>query len=286
MKRYSSVAILLFLALSFGGCSKRSVESGTVVAADGTTIRYESRGHGIPALVFIHCWSCNRQYWDGQIEEFAKEHQVVTLDLGGHGDSGKERKDWTVKSFVQDVQAVLHRLKIKQAILIGHSMGGPIALLVAAAEPEAVKAVICVDTLQNAEAEPPKAQMKIAADQMEIDLRKVNQAFLPTFFYKDSDPKTVAWVVDQASKADPKIAAALMRDLADFDLKAAMSAAKVPIRCINSAEKIGPVFTDAAVNKKYADFEAILMPAVGHFPQLEKPAQFNGFLRQILEQLD
>jgi pimeloyl-ACP methyl ester carboxylesterase len=286
MKRQSKIALYLLLAFSLAACSKPAPPSGTVTAADGTTIRYESRGHGEPALVFIHCWSCNRQYWDGQVKEFEKEHQVVTLDLGGHGDSGKERKAWTVKSFVQDVQAVLRQLKIKQAILIGHSMGGPIALLTAAAQPETVKAVVCVDTLQNADAEAPKAQMKAAADQMEIDLRKVNQAFLPTFFYKDSDPKLVAWVVDEASKADPKIAAALMRDIADFDLKAAMSAAKVPIRCINSAEKIGPVFTDAAANKKYADFEAILMPAVGHFPQLENPALFNGFLRQILEQLD
>ena len=277
-------ALLLPLLLLATACQRE--ESGTVKAADGTAIRYQSRGQGDPALVFIHCWSCNRHYWDGQVKEFEKERRVVTLDLGGHGDSGKERQEWTVQSFVQDVQAVLNHLKIKQAILVGHSMGGPIALLVAAAQPETVKAVICVDTLQNAEADPPRAQMKMAADQMEVDLRKVNQAFLPTFFYKDSDPKLVAWVVDQASRADPKIAAALMRDLADFDLKSALSAAKVPVRCINSAERIGPVFTDQAVNKKYADFEAILMSAVGHFPQLEQPARFNGFFRQILEQLD
>lgn len=286
MKRLLSLLLLLTLPMA-GACHRSSPgQGGTAQAADGTAIHYEVRGQGDPTLVFIHCWSCNRHYWDGQVAEFAKDHRVVTLDLGGHGESGKQRKDWTVASFVQDVTAVMDQLKISKAILVGHSMGGPISLAVAAARPADIRAIVCVDTLQNADQPPPRQAMEQAANQIEDNLPKAMQSFLPTFMPKDADPKVVAFVVGEASKADPKIAAALMRDLATLDWKPWLQAVKVPIRCISSAENLGPVKTDAAVNKKYADFEAIEMSGVGHFLQLEKPAEFNGWLRQILEQLD
>jgi pimeloyl-ACP methyl ester carboxylesterase len=60
-------------------------------AADRTTpvagghISYEVRGGGRP-LVFVHGWSCDRTYWREQMDEFAKRHRVVAIDLGGHGD--------------------------------------------------------------------------------------------------------------------------------------------------------------------------------------------------------
>ena len=284
MKRL--LPLLLLLTLPMAGACHRQSQSGTVQAVDGTPIRYESRGKGDTALVFIHCWSCNRHYWDGQLKDFEKDFQVVTLDLGGHGESGKGRTEWKVEGLVQDVTAVIDRLNLKRVILIGHSMGGPLALMVATARPEQVAGVVCVDTLQDVEAPPPTAMMEQAAQQMESDLPKVVGELLPNFFPKGADPKVVAWVIEQASKADPKVAAGLMRDMAHADLKPRMAAVKVPIRCISSGENLMGFKTKPEINRKYADFEVIEMSGVGHFPQLEKPSEFNGWLRQILEQLD
>ncbi len=58
----------------------------------------------------------------------------------------------------------------------------------------------------------------------------------------------------------------------------------VPVRCINSAGGY-PFFkkTDVATNKKYADYDAVLIEAVGHYPMLEKPAEFNAKLREVLK---
>lgn len=62
--------------------------SSVVPAADGVPIRYTVQGKGDTALVFIHCWGCNRQLWDNQVSLFARTHRVVTIDLPGHGESG------------------------------------------------------------------------------------------------------------------------------------------------------------------------------------------------------
>jgi len=99
-----------------------------VLSADGIPIAYEVHGAGMPALVFIHGWSCDRSYWDAQVEPFAQTHQVVAIDLGGHGESGLARKKWTIESFGADAVAVVDKLGLGRMVLVGHSMGTQVAL--------------------------------------------------------------------------------------------------------------------------------------------------------------
>ncbi len=72
---------------------------GLVTSADGIHIAYETRGEGTPALVFVHGWSCDRTYWDGQLPAFSRQFKVVAVDLAGHGESGLGRKTWTMGAF-------------------------------------------------------------------------------------------------------------------------------------------------------------------------------------------
>jgi pimeloyl-ACP methyl ester carboxylesterase len=73
-----------------------------VPSFDGTPIYYEVCGDGEPALVFIHGWCCKRSYWVNQLSEFAQRHKVVAVDLAGHGESGLDRKAWTIPAFGED----------------------------------------------------------------------------------------------------------------------------------------------------------------------------------------
>ncbi len=102
------------------------MKSGPDIALsfDGVPITYEVGGSGAPALVFVHGWCCDRHYWDEQVDHFAAHYAVVTIDLGGHGASGRQRTAWTMSAFGRDVVAVVERLGLPQAVLIGHSMGG------------------------------------------------------------------------------------------------------------------------------------------------------------------
>src|SRR4029079_11644016 len=138
---------MVLLALLMTMSTTPSPKTGIAKSSDGVAIHYETQGQGEPALVFVHGWAINRRYWDAQVPVFARAHQVVTLDLAGHGESGRERKDWTVAAFGQDVRAVVEALGLKKVVLIGHSMSGNVILEAARTMPERVAGLIPVDTL-------------------------------------------------------------------------------------------------------------------------------------------
>src|SRR5215468_8315878 len=152
----------LFLSLAcFSTLVSNAISGGdkavkkTIRAADGLNLVCEVRGKGDTALVFLHGWCGDREYWKNQADAFAADYRVVTFDQAGHGESGKDRKAWTVNSLAGDFESVVKELGLKRVILVGHSMGGSIALLAAKRMPGTVVAVIGVDTLQNAEFKLP-----------------------------------------------------------------------------------------------------------------------------------
>ena len=101
--------------------------------ADGNSVPYVvgGRSDADVTVVFVHCWMCDRSFWDAQVPVLAAEYRTVTLDLPGHGDSGADRASWSIDGLGADVAAVVRGLELKQVILVGHSMGGPVALAAA-----------------------------------------------------------------------------------------------------------------------------------------------------------
>src|SRR5918994_764401 len=95
------------------------------------------RGWG-PALVFVHGWSCDRSYWSRQLPHFAGRHNVVAIDLAGHGESGVGRQAWTMPAFGDDVVAAVEQLGLESTVLIGHSMGGDVIVDAALKLPDRV----------------------------------------------------------------------------------------------------------------------------------------------------
>ena len=83
MKAALCTILLVVLALPAFAGEPPVIEviRGTAPAPDGLEIAYEVRSGGDPALVFIHCWSCDREVWRNQVDVFSGDHLVVTLDL-------------------------------------------------------------------------------------------------------------------------------------------------------------------------------------------------------------
>jgi pimeloyl-ACP methyl ester carboxylesterase len=256
---------------------------GGARAPDDVELVYDVRGRGDTALVFIHGWSCNRTFWKDQVDAFAKDYRVVALDLGGHGESGDNRTAWTIASLGGDVQAVVEKLALPRVILVGHSMGGPVALDAARRMPGRVVGVVGVDTLHDVELKAPPEMKKQVLDSFANDFVGTTKIGMSYMFRPDADKAVVEWVGAQMGPANPAVGVPLMRELYDHDLAPALAAAKVPIRSINAAP-YGPTSpaTNVAANKKHADFDAVIMDGVGHFLHLEKPAEFNARLVEVL----
>src|SRR5207237_10621616 len=140
------------------------------------------------SLVFLHGWCGDREYWKHQADAFAGDYRVVTLDQAGHGESGKDRKVWSAGGLAGDVEAVVKALGLKRVILVGHSMGGPVALLAAKRMPGTVVAVIGVDTLQNAEFKMPEEMTKKFLAAFEADFKGTMRAGLGGLLHEKTDP--------------------------------------------------------------------------------------------------
>ena len=258
----------------------------TFRADDGLEIVGEVRGQGDTALIFLHGWCGDREYWKHEVEVFAADYRLIALDQAGHGESGKGRKAWTADSLAGDVEAVVKALGLKRVILVGHSMGGSVALLAAKRMPGTVIAVIGVDTLQNAEFKLPEEERKQILDGVQKDFKGAVRTMFDGQFPEKADPEVKKWLQTKAEGQDPKMALALMRDLFGLDTRKLLKEAKVPVRCINSAGGY-KFFTPTAVetNKKYADFGAVTIDGVGRHPMLEKPDEFDRKLRDVLKEL-
>ena len=129
----------------------------------------------------------------------------------------------------------------------------------------------------------PEELVKSLTAGLEKDFKGMVGGMFGAMLAEKSDPKLKDWRGAKAASRDPATAIALMKDLFALDQKTAFKEAKVPVRCINSAGGY-QYFTPTAIetNKKYADFSAVTIPDVGHYPMLEKPKEFNEKLRDVL----
>lgn len=276
------LGLLLFLAF-VAPFAQTNRSTSVVPASDGVPIHYSVQGSGEPALVFVHCWSCNRRLWDDQVSAFAKNHRVVTIDLPGHGDSGQGRKAWSIESYGEDVKTVVTKLNLRRVVLIGSSMGGPISLEAARRMPERVIGIVPVDTLHNVEDRLPADQLDSVLKQLRADYKTAVTGLLNQFFFAPETPVAVKnRVIAETTSRPQEPALTILEAIFSYDSAPAMKEIKVPIRAINS--DLRP--TSLEVNRKYApQFDVVVMKGVGHYPMLENPARFNELLADILRKL-
>ena len=276
------LGLLLFLSLVMP-FAQTAGDTAVVTSSDGVPIHYTVQGEGDTALVFIHCWACDRHLWDNQVAEFSKTNRVVTIDLPGHGESGLERKNWSIQSYGDDVKTVVTKLDLKRVVLVGSSMGGPIALEAARRMRDRVVAIVPVDTLHNVEQKVPPEQLDAAMKQLRADYKGAVTALMNQFFFAPSTPDAVkARVLNDATSRPPETAIAILAAIFAYDPAPALKKIKAPIRAINSDR----VPTNVEVNRKYApQFDVAIIKGIGHYPMLEEPASFNQLLAEILQTL-
>ena len=201
MRRLTVVTLFVLVLTACGpGEEKTALPAPTgpiahserVPSFDGIPIAYTVAGEGPVALLFIHGWACDRYYWASQLYDFADTHTVVTVDLAGHGDSGADREEWTLLSLARDVQAVVDHLDLRSVILVGHSMGGPVALEAARLMPDRVVGVVGVDTLHDVGADSGDAWERIFA-RYEAGFSSTCTEFVKGMFLEDADARCAAY---------------------------------------------------------------------------------------------
>jgi pimeloyl-ACP methyl ester carboxylesterase len=246
-------------------------------SADGVPIEYQVYGHGEPAVVLIHGWSCNSTYWREQLPDLQSRYTTVTLDLAGHGTSGRNRSDWSMARYGEDVAAVVQRLPNRRIVLVGHLMGGPVALEAAPLIGKRLIGIIGVDTFRSLGLPPPPRQVverEVAA--FRSDFSGEMHRFVPLLFAQTAPPAFVRQVADDMSREPPQIAIATLVELNSMDFATLLPRIHVPIVAIDS--KFGRAVSEARIRKLVPGFRLVTLGSGGDFVMLEQPREFNPVL--------
>jgi pimeloyl-ACP methyl ester carboxylesterase len=257
-------------------------------SADGVHIQYRSYGAGEVAVVLIHGWSGDSNYWQAQLPVLRSRYRVVAVDLAGHGGSGRNRQEWSMARFGEDIAAVVQLLPEEQrVILVGHAMGAPVALAAAPFIKNRLKGIIAVDSLKML------GQAALTNEQIAVQLEPFRRDFIGQtrrlleqgFFTPQSDPKFIRKIADDMSLAPPEIALASLEAVlrVDYRTLAAPVAAAVPVVAINADH-------DQAMNliqarKLLPTLATVIVKDTSHFLMLETPERFNPVLLAQLAQL-
>ena len=282
MKMQQRVVSLVFVSALLGlvACQKESVpvapSSATVLSADGINIKYETAGRGDLAVVFVHCWTCNRGFWDEQFSHFAKQYRVVRLDLAGHGEAGQGRKDYSIASFAGDVAAVVNQLGLKKVVLVGHSMGGPVSAEAEKLLGERVVAVVGVDSFYTGFQMPAADKLADFFKPFEDNYAQTQDQFVRSMFTPVSN-KAVIEGVAKAMAATPKeVGVSAIKETFRW------FAADADAAFQRLGNKLHSINADAKGEGKPLHESVVLIAGTGHFIAQEKPAELNQALERII----
>jgi len=283
MKNLINLLVIISLTALFA-CDNPQTKTAPAkikIQDNSVNIAYTDTGKGDTTLLFVHGWLINGSYWSNQVDFFSKKYRVVTIDLPGFGQSGKNRNSWTVKDFGRDVDSVITQLNLKNVILIGHSMGGDIIIEAAIHAPDHIICLVGIDNLLNVgQVQSPELKKEIA--DFTTALKKSFKAnttayFSQYLFYKTTDSITRKRVLNDVARADSTIAIPCIESIMDAEPDAAtkLKATKKKLYLINS--DIHQTYT-GGFKANGIPFELKEIHATGHFPMVEKPAEFNALL--------
>jgi pimeloyl-ACP methyl ester carboxylesterase len=278
----AALTVTLLAAACGGDPMSIKIARKSCRASDGVELVYSVAGTGEPALVFVHGGLANRGFWDGQMNEFAAKHRTIALDLPGHGESGSDRTQWGLPEFGTDVKAVIDAEKADKVILFGNSLGGPVIIEAALLLGDRVLGVVGVDTFQLLDMVVAPEEVRGRAELFEKDYAGALKSMVSMLFHKDADPAIMADAERRMSGTSPAAAKAMFLGMAGYEQGASARRLTVPLRTING--DLYPI--DIEANRKVKpDFEAVVMKHMGHYPMLERPAEFNRLVAETVADL-
>jgi pimeloyl-ACP methyl ester carboxylesterase len=289
--RRAQVEWLLLLVLTFalafvsapaakGQKSSASEGRSQYTKLDGARIHYRSYGKGREALVLIHGWTCNLDNWRDQVPDFAKRNRVIAIDLPGHGQSDKPQLAYSMDLFARAVDAVMRDAHVERAVLVGHSMGTPVARQFYRKYPQKTLGIVIVDGALRP-----------------FD-KKMMDGFIAGFRgpnYKEVGKQMFAGMAgpNLSAEAQTRIQASFlntpqyvivsaMEGMADDSIWG-QDKINVPVLAILAKTPFWPPDTEQFYRSIAPNLDFQMLDGVGHFLMMEKPKQFNDAVIAFLD---
>jgi pimeloyl-ACP methyl ester carboxylesterase len=281
---YAGVTILAICLFAFVNMKTDDV----AVSSDGVDISFDKQGEGKPAIIFIHGWTNPRTIWDDQMDHFSKDYTAIAIDLPGSGKSGTNRDEWTMEAFANDVIAVMNKLKLENAVLVGFSMGAMVAVETANNFPDRVIGIVSVDELKFPYRPIPEEMIPamVEGGMTMVTSGMTNEGLVAGGFYKRNQEVSFARITKLYEGASPagwkeSLEGALI--WMSQKQKSALTNLKVPYVGIFSDKE---PFEMDSIKAYVPSFKGKVLTNTGHLVFWDAPEEFNSLLEKYIKEFE
>ncbi len=245
---------------------------------------YESTGSGDP-LLFIHGLGSSGRDWELQVPHFARTYRVITVDIRGHGQSGKPPGPYSVAQFAADVAALIETLEIAPAHIVGISMGGMIAFQLAVDQPALVRSLTIVNS-------GPELVVRTWRDRVRVwqrfaivrllGMRKMGDVLSQRLLPQPEHAETRRIFVQRWSENDPRAYRNAMAALIGWSVSDRINTLTMPILVVAADQDYTPVAAKQAYMTGMPTASLVVVPDSHHALPVEHPEEFNRIVSDFL----
>lgn len=241
-------------------------------------------GQGI-AVVFLHGFLENRKMWSPLIAALPRKYRCIALDLPGHGDSENLAYVHSMEEMAEVVKTLLDHLKIRRAVVIGHSMGGYVALALSERYPDLLKGLVLMNSTARADSEKRKYNRNRAIALVKRNPKSYVRNSIPMLFRPLSRKKfseKVKQIKGEALATSAQgIVAALEGMKNRIDREVILNFAPYPILFV--ASKKDPVLAWEQLEEQFfhESVESLVL-SEGHMSHVENFPELFGGIKQFL----
>ena len=269
-------------------------KTGWVEANDGIWIYVETAGSG-PPILLVHGWTMSGRFWLHQMAGLSDRFQVVTMDLRAHGNSSKTLEGHTMARYSEDVQAVIAALNLKNVVLAGWSLAGPVILEYWRRFGGEKLSGLALVEMTPFPFSPEKwnthALKGYDFDGMHASFRAVQEdrtgfgeRFVHNMFKKGKGPSEAHnWMLQEHLKTPTPAAVAVYSDYVMGDYTEVLKGVSIPSLAIfgNSNHLCFGAETGGYVADQIPDCRLEILDNSGHLPFYEQPREFNNILADL-----
>jgi pimeloyl-ACP methyl ester carboxylesterase len=253
----------------------------SVTRIDGPVgvLAVDDGGSGGLPVIFAHSLAGNISQWKAQLEHLRPKRRAIAFDFRGHGRSDPARNgDYSIDGMAADMGAVADSIQLQRFALVGHSMGGGVALVYAGAHPERVAGLLLVDPIGDAK-QIPGSEAQAFIKGFETTYDSASENYWKTIAGSDSAVQSRLLADLRATPAET-VVPVLRSVMLQFNPDPALALYPGPKLSV-----VTP-FNDQAfsLHRLGRGFPHRVVTGTGHWIQLDKPEELNRIVDQFLNQ--
>lgn len=256
------------------------------VATNNLSIHVEQQGSGDCALVFLHYWGGSSRTWRHVTKQLARDFHCLAIDHRGWGQSDAPADGYGLADLAADAEGVIQALGLRRYLLVGHSMGGKVAQLMASRRPEGLMGLVLVaPSPPQPMAMPQPARDIMAAAYNSRQAVEATLDHMLTARTLSGEDRELA-IADSLGGA-PAAKAAWPRATSLEDISATVSEIAVPVLVIaGELDRVDtPDLLRAELLSRVPQAVMAILPDTGHLSMLEAPDEVSQLIHQFCDQI-